>query len=53
MVRVQPVTGVGVLISPSDPVSSTGTGFDPLLSRDRGIWLVLSPRPVDTALKPV
>ena len=28
--------------SPSAPVSGTGTGFDPLPSRERGIWLVLS-----------
>ena len=39
VVRVQSVTGVGVLISPSVPVSGTGTGFDPPPSRER---LVLS-----------
>ena len=33
------------------PVSGTGTGFGPLPSRERG--LVVRPRPVDTALKPV
>ena len=33
VVRVQSVTGVGVLISPSAPVSSTGTGFDSPPSR--------------------
>ena len=39
------------------PVSGTGTGFDPLPSRERGnngVWFgLVLPRPVDTALKPV
>ena len=46
VLRVQSVTWVGMLISPSAPVSSTGTGFDPLPSRERGIRLVLSCSPV-------
>ena len=36
------------------PVSGTGTGFGPLPSRERGRMVgvvLLSPRPVDTALK--
>ena len=36
VVRVQSVTGAGVLILPSAPVSGTGTGFGPLPSRGRG-----------------
>ena len=46
VLRVQSVTGVGVLISPSAPVSGTGTGFDPMPSRERGIWLMLSCSPM-------
>ena len=56
MVRVQSVTGAGVLISASAPVSGTGTGFGHLPSRERGYmvgFVLLLPRPVDTALKPV
>ena len=41
-VQVQSVTWVGMLISPSAPVSSTGTGFGPLPSREGDMWLVLS-----------
>ena len=37
VVRVQSVTWAGVSCSPLLPVSGTGTGFDPLPSRERGI----------------
>ena len=36
MLRAQSVTRAGALISPSAPVSGTGTGFCPLPSRERG-----------------
>ena len=53
VVRVQSITWVGVLISPSAP---SVRHWDRLWSssiKGEGDWWVLSPRPVDVALKPV
>ena len=55
VLRVQSVTWVGMLISPSAPVSSTGTGFDSSPIKGEGVLLVgavlLLPCPVDSRLR--